>query len=187
MRLGSSQRSLGGRGRRVLFFFLFGALALAAQPHPRIDFDRLLKIFPDLPWDFEIRYVVHEGANTDMLRLYYDGRANVVRWRPDYAGSLAEVCHGNLDEKQFRHLLEVFRDKTFNDLPSDSETLRAVSSHGDATVSVRVGKLTVRKIDRHERDNPGLVAVEDELDSIQKTIIADPKTECRMESVPAKP
>src|SRR4051794_12032629 len=88
-------------------FFYYSSLCLcvsvlicslaAAQPKPRIDFDHLLQQFPDLPWDFEIRYVVHDGPSTDMLRLYYDGRADLVRWRPDYAGSLGEVCHSSLN------------------------------------------------------------------------------------------
>ena len=158
-----------------------------AQIKPRIDFDHLLKIFPNLPWDFEIRYVVHDQLNTDMLRLYYDGRADLVRWRPDDRGSLAEVCHANLDDKQLRHILETFRDKNFNDLPSDSEPLRTIAEHGDAIVSVRVGRTTVRKIDRHQHDNPGVEAVETELDSIEKIIAADPKTKCGLESVPARP
>ncbi len=159
----------------------------AAQPKPRIDFDHLLQLFPNLPWDFEIRYVTHDGASTDMLRLYYDGRTDLVRWRPDDPGSLAKVCHGNIDDRQFRQLLELFRDKKFNDLPSDNETFRTIAEHDDATVSVRVGKTTVRKFDRHEHDNPGLLAIEAELDSIQKMISADPKTKCGMESVPARP
>jgi hypothetical protein len=159
----------------------------AAQAKPRIDFDSLLRRFPDLPWDFEIRYVVADRANTDMLRLYYDGRADLVRWRPDYAGSLAEVCHAQLDDKQLRHLLEIFREKNFNDLTSDSEPLRSIAETRDATVSVRVGKTTVRKMDRGEHDNPGLAAIEDELSSIQKLVAADPKSKCGMESVPARP
>jgi hypothetical protein len=160
---------------------------LLAQSKPRIDFDRLLHQFPDLPWDFEIRYVVNDQANTDMLRLYYDGRADLVRWRPDYAGSLAEVCHAQLEEKSLRHLLETFRDKKFNDLPSDSEPLRSIADNGDTTVSTRVGRTIVGKIDRHERNNPGLTAIEDELSSILKLVAADPKSKCGMESVPARP
>jgi hypothetical protein len=157
------------------------------QPKPRIDFDKLLARFPDLPWDFEIRYVVHDGPRTDMLRIYYDGRVHLVRWRPDHPGSLAQVCHAATDDKQLQHLLEVFRDQKFNDLPSDNESLRTIAETGDATVSVRVGKTIVRKIDRRQRDNPGLQQVERELDMIQKTVAADPKTNCGMESVPAKP
>lgn len=171
---------------KCLCFFLL-CTAAGAQVKPRIDFDRLLHIFPNLPWDFEIRYVVHDPPNTDMLRLYYDGRGDLVRWRTDDRGSLAEVCHANLDDKQLHHLLETFRDKNFNDLPSDSEPLRTIAEHADATVSVRVGRTTVRKIDRHEHDNPGLVVVETELDSIETIIAADPKTKCGMESVPARP
>lgn len=166
---------------------VFICILASAQLKPRIDFDGLLKKFPDLPWDFEIRYVVHEGGSTDMLRLYYDRRVDLVRWRPDDPGSLAEVCHGTIDGKQLRHVLQVLRDKNFNDLPTDSETLRAVADRGDATISVRVGKTTVRKIDRRERENPGLAAVEVELDSVQKSVAADPRTDCETESVPARP
>ena len=158
-----------------------------AQLKPRIDFDRLLHQFPNLPWDFEIRCVTHNADSTDMLRLYYDGRVDLVRWRPDYAGSLAQVCHGTIDDKQFRHVLELFRDKNFNDLPSEQEPFRTIAQHDDATVSVRLGKTSVKKIDRHEHDNPGLAAIEDELDSIQKSVGADPQTKCGMESVPASP
>jgi hypothetical protein len=172
---------------RELLLILLIALVASAQLKPRIDFDSLLHHFPDLPWDFEIRYVVHDSGSTSMLRLYYDGRVDLIRWRPDNPGSLAEVCHGTIDDKQFRHLLELLRDKDFNDLPSDGEMLRAVAERGDATVSVRVGKTTVRKVNRHERENPGLAAVEVELDSLQKTVSADQKTECGMESVPAPP
>ena len=158
-----------------------------AQIKPRIDFDGLLKRFPDLPWDFEIRYVVHEGPSTDMLRLYYDGRADLVRWRPENQGSLAEVCHGTVDDKRFRHLLETLRDNQFNDLPSDDSPLRAVAQSADTTLSVRIGRIVVRKTDRHRRDNPKLAKIEDELDSLQKSISADPATSCAIESVPAKP
>lgn len=160
---------------------------LLAQPKPRIDFDKLLQRFPNLPWDFEIRYVVHEGQRTDMLRLYFDERADLVRWRPEDAGSLAEVCHGAIEEKQLRHVLEVMRDEKFNDLPSDNEPLRTVADTRDATVSVRVGRTVVRKTDRRERDNSGLAAIEKELDSVLEIVATDPKTRCGMESVPAKP
>jgi len=165
---------------------LIGCFA-TAQLKPRIDFDRLLHQFPNLPWDFEIRYVTHDTGSTDMLRLYYDGRVDLVRWRPDYAGSLAQVCHGTIDVKQLRHVLELFRDKNFNDLPSDQEPFRTVALHDEATVSARVGKTSVKKVDRHEHDNPGLTAIEDELESLRKTVSADRNTKCGMESVPAKP
>jgi hypothetical protein len=170
-----------------LLLILFCALTASSQLKPRIDFDALLHRFPDLPRDFEIRYVTHERTNTDMLRIYYDARADLVRWRPEYAGSLGEVCHAQLDNKQFRHLLETFRDKQFNDLPSDSEPLRSIAETREATVSVRLGKTTVRKIDRSERENPGLTAIEDELGAIEKLVAADPKSKCGMESVPARP
>jgi len=158
-----------------------------AQVKPHIDFNRLLGQFPDLPWDFEIRYVTHDGLNTDMLRIHYDARLDLVKWRPGDRGSLSEVCHANLEEKAFRHLLETFRDKDFNDLPSDSAPLRSIADQGDATISVRLGRTTVRKTDRHEHNDPGLTAIEDELHSIQTSVVADPKTTCAMETVPAKP
>ena len=161
--------------------------SLLAQPRPRIDFDKLIQQFPNLPWDFEIRYVVHEGQRTNMLRLYYDERADLVRWGPEDAGSLAEVCHGAIEEKQLRHVLEVMRNEKFNDLPNDNAPLRTVADTGDATVSVRVGRTVVRKTDHRERDNPGLAAVEKELDSVLEFVATDPKTNCGMESVPARP
>jgi hypothetical protein len=161
--------------------------ALLAQPKPRIDFEQLLTIFPDLPWDFEIRYVVQQGPSADMLRIYYNGRADVVRWRPDYTGSLASVCHGHLDDKTLRGVLELFRDKKFNDLPSDADSPVTVALTGDATVSVRLGRTIVRKMDRHQRDNAGLRAIEASLDELTIGIVADPKSTCDMESVPARP
>lgn len=166
---------------------VLSSLLGTAQLKPRIDFDRLLHQFPNLPWDFEVRYVTHDAANTDMLRLYYDGRADIVHWRPNYAGSLAEVCNGNVDAKQLRHVLELFRDKNFNDLPSDLEPFRTVAQHDDTTVSVRLGRIAVKKLDRHEHDNPGLTAIEDELESIEKSVSTDQNTKCGMESVPASP
>ena len=183
----SSRSSQGGRGRRVLFVVLLVCATALAQVKPHIDFERLLQQFPDLPWDFEIRYVVHDGPNTDMLRIHADARIDLVKWRPSDQGSLSEVCHADLGEKQFRHLLETFRDKKFNDLPSDDAPVRAVADQGETTVSVRLGKTTVRKTDRHERDNPGLSAIETELHSIQTGVVADPQTKCGMETVPAKP
>jgi hypothetical protein len=183
----SSQRSQRGRGRGVLFLVCLICAASVAQIKPHIDFDRLLQQFPDLPWDFEIRYVTHDGLNTDMLRIHADARVDLVKWRPGDQGSLSEVCHANLDAKHFRHLLEIFRDKNFNDLPSDDAPLRAVADQGETIVSVRLGKTTVRKSDRHERDNPGMTAIESELSAIQTNIAADPQTQCGMETVPAKP
>jgi hypothetical protein len=166
---------------------LLASLMAMAQPKPRIDFDRLIAALPDLPWDFEIRYVVNEGPQTDMLRIYYDGRADVIRWRPEYAGSLASVCHGDLDDKSMRKLLELLREKKFNDVPSDSESVVAVALTGDATVSVRLGRTIVRKIDRRQRENPRLREIESVLDQITTGIVADPKSTCDMESVPARP
>jgi hypothetical protein len=187
MILCSSQRTQRSKVRGVFFLLFITALIAVAQPKPRINFDSLLRRFPDLPWDFEIRYVTHDRANTGMLRIYYDGRADLVRWRPDYAGSLAEVCHSQLEEKQLRHVLETFRDKNFNDLPSDSEPLRTISDRGEVVVSVRVGRTTVRKIDRGVIEDLALSAIELELESIQKLVAADPKSKCGMESVPARP
>ena len=161
--------------------------ALLSQPRSHIDFDGLLKQFPDLPWDFEIRYVVHDPPRTDMFRIYYDGRADLIHWRPTDPGSLAEVCHGTIADKQFQHLLETLRDKNFNNLPSDDEPLRTVSQSTDATLSVRLGKTIVRKTDRHQRENPKLAQLEEELLSLQQTLVADPATKCDLESVPAKP
>jgi len=166
---------------------LLASLLTFAQPKPRIDFDRLIAALPDLPWDFEIRYVVHNGPSTDMLRLYYDGRVDVIRWKPDYPGSLASVCHSTIDDKTMRRRLELLRDKKFNDLPSDSESVVTVALAGDETVSVRVGRTIVRKIDRHQRDQAALKEIEDFLDGIEISITGDPQSNCDMESVPAKP
>ena len=170
-----------------MWVLLAGSLLSFAQPKPRIDFDRLIAALPDLPWDFEIRYVVHEGPRTGMLRVYYDGHADVVRWRPEYAGSLASVCHSTLEETTMRRLLELMRDKNFNDLPSDNELVKAVALTSDRTMSVRVGRTIVRKIDRNERDNRALKDVEIFLEGIQTSVTADPQSKCDMESVPAKP
>ncbi len=171
----------------TLVVVLLATLAALAQPKPRIDFDRLLSLFPDLPWDFEVRYVVNDGPSTDMLRIYYDGRADVIRWRPDYPGSLASVCHGRLAEKTMRGLLELLRDKKFNDLPSDADSPVTIALAGNATVSVRLGRTIVRKLDRGQRDNPGLSAIKTLLEELNAGIVADPKSTCDMESVPAKP
>ena len=171
----------------ALLLLLSVGLSAWAQPKPRIDFDRLIAALPDLPWDFEIRYVVHEGPNTDMLRIYYDGRADVIRWKPDFAGSLASVCHSTIDDKSMRRMLELLRDKKFNDLPNDSESVVTVALSGDAMVSVRLGKTIVRKIDRHQRDNVALKEIEDFLDGLETSLTADPESKCDMESVPAKP
>jgi len=166
---------------------LLGSLFVFAQPKPRIDFDRLLSLFPDLPWDFEIRYVLQEGPSADMLRIYYDGRADFIRWRPEYAGSLASVCHGQLDDKTMRQMLELLRDKKFNDLPSDADSPVSVALTGGATISVRLGRTIVRKIDRRQRENPGLREIETALDQLATGVAANPKSTCDMESVPAKP
>jgi hypothetical protein len=172
----------------IVVVVLLGSVLALAQARPRIDFDRLIAALPDLPWDFEIRYVVHDGPqSTAMLRIYYDGRADVIRWRPEYAGSLASVCHGSLDDKTIRGLLELLRDKKFNDLPSDSESVVAVALSGDATVSVRVGRMIVRKIDRRQHENTGLRDIESFLDQITTDVTANPQSRCEMESVPAKP
>jgi hypothetical protein len=170
----------------TLVVLLLVCLSSWGQPKPRIDFDRLIAAFPDLPWDFEIRYVVHDGQNTDMLRIYYDARADVIRWKPDYPGSLASVCHSTIDDKTMRRLLELLRDKKFNDLPSDASVV-TVALSGDATVSVRVGRTIVRKTDRRQRENGTWKQIEEFLDGIVTGITADPQSECDMESVPAKP
>jgi hypothetical protein len=86
-----------------------------------------------------------------------------------------------------RHLLELFRDKKFNDLPSDSSSVVTVALSGDATVSVRVGRTIVRKTDRRQRENVGLKEIEVFLDGIQTSVTGDPRSKCEMESVPAKP
>jgi hypothetical protein len=122
-----------------------------------------------------------------MLRIYYDGRVDVIRWRPEYTGSLASVCHSSLNEKTMRNLLELLRDKKFNDLPSDSEVLKSVAVTAERTVSVRLERTVVRKIDRNERQNPGLKEIESFLEGIQTTVTADSESKCDMESVPAKP
>lgn len=177
------------RIKRVALVFLLclGASVALAQPKPHIDFDRLIADLPDLPWDFEIRYVVESGHDTDMLRLHYDGTVDLVRWREEYPGSLASVCHASLSEKQLRRVLELLRDKKFNDLPSDSESLVTVALSGRAIVSVRIGKVVVRKIDRHQREISGLKDIEAALDAMITEVAANPKSKCEMESVPAKP
>ena len=168
----------------LLLLFVISAFG---QPKPRIDFDRLLSQFPDLPWDFEIRYVLKSGSDADMLRIHYNGESELVRWRAEYPGSLASVCHSELKESDFRKLLELLRDKRFNDLPSDGQPLVAVAVTAEATVSVRLGKLVVRKVDRHQRERPSLREIESALDDISKAMAADSRSKCGMESVPARP
>jgi hypothetical protein len=163
------------------------ALSAFAQPKPRIDFESLLSVFPDLPWDFEIRYTTKSGSDADMLRLHYDTRLDLVRWRPGYPGSLASVCHSTIDEPSLRKLLELMRDRNFNDLPTDERLLRSIADRGEATVSVRVGKTVVRKVDRHERKIEGLAEIETTLESWKRKIADDPKSDCNMETVPARP
>jgi len=184
---GSLKREATGKQILAIVLILVGSVAAFAQPKPRIDFDRLLSLFPNLPWDFEIRYVVHAGQSTDMLRIYYDRSADVVRWRADYAGSLASVCHGHIEEKTMRGLLYLLRDKKFNDLPSNADSPVTVALTGDATVSVRLGRAIVRKTDHHQRDNPGLRAIETSLDQLSTGVVDDPRSTCDMESVPARP
>lgn len=178
-----------GKAKFVVLVLLLclSASLTSAQPKPRINFDRLIADLPDLPWDFEIRYVVESGHDTDMLRIHYDGTVDLVRWREEYPGSLASVCHSSLNEKQLRRVLELLRDKKFNELSSDSETFVTVGLNGQTTVSVRVGKTVVRKIDRHQREIAGLKDVEAVFDSMVTEVAADPKSKCGMESVPAKP
>lgn len=122
-----------------------------------------------------------------MLRIYYDRRVDVIRWRPEYTGSLASVCHSSLDEKTMQHLLELLRDRKFNDLPSDNELVKSIALTTDRTVSVRLGRTIVRKTDRNERENPALKEIESFLEGIQTSVTADSQSKCDMESVPAKP
>lgn len=171
----------------VILVCVIGSLTIHAQPKPRIDFDRLIAALPDLPWEFEIRYVVKNGGNADMLRIHYDGAVDLIRWREEDPGSLALVCHSSLSERQMKGLLELLRDKKFNDLPSDSDSLVAVALSGDTTISVRLGKLVVRKIDRHQREIAGLQEIETLFDAMITEVGADAKGKCAMESVPAKP
>jgi hypothetical protein len=175
-----------GKIKIAAVVILLGVAGLS-QPKPRIDFDRLIASLPDLPWQFEVRYVVHDGPNTDMLRIYYDRRVDVIRWRPEYTGSLASVCHSSLDEKTMQHLLELLRDRKFNDLPSDNELVKSIALTTDRTVSVRLGRTIVRKTDRNERENPALKEIESFLEGIQTSVTADSQSKCDMESVPAKP
>jgi hypothetical protein len=175
--------------KTVLILLLLTCLCALAQPKPkpRIDFDGLISGLPDLPWDFEIRFVTKNGSDTDMLRIYYDGRVDLVRWRPDYPGSLASVCHSHIDDAAMKKLLELFRDKKFNDLPGDTQSVETVALSGEAIVSVRIGKLVVKKTDNHQRDIPGLLAIESALEDLKTVTLADSKSTCGMESVPAKP
>lgn len=178
---------VNGKAKSACLLLLLIALSAFAQPRPRIDFDHLLSVFPDLPWDFEIRYVTRNGADTDMLRVYYDARVDVVRWRADYPGSLASVCHSHVDERSFKRLLELMRDKNFNDLPTDERAVVEIAAKGESIVSVRLGRTIVRKTDRHQREMPVLNEIEQRLDAWKEIVIADPKSKCGMESVPARP
>jgi hypothetical protein len=178
------------RNRKTKIAILVASLLVCgyavAQVKPRIDFDRLLAVLPNLPWDFEIRYTVNSNPNTDMLRIYHDGRADVIRWRPGYPGSLASVCHSTLDKKIMRRLLVLLRDKNFNELPSDDQVFTPVAMSTDKTVSVRLGRTIVRKIDRRHA-NPAMREIEQFLQDVATGITADPKSKCGMESVPERP
>jgi hypothetical protein len=172
---------------RLVFVVMLLLLPALAQPKPRIDFDALLKSFPDLPWNFEIRYVAKDNGNTDMLRIHYNGQAEVVRWRPEYAGSLASVCQTKISEGEFKKLVILLRNANFNDLPSESEVVVAVAMTGQQTVSVRVGKTIVRKIDRGSLNSHELRQVEDRLAAVMDSINPESNARCEMESVPAQP
>lgn len=172
--------------RHTLAILMLLTTALA-QPKPHIDFYALLKSFPDLPWNFEIRYVSKDRQSTDMLRIHYDGRANVVRWRAEYAGSLASVCRAALPEGEFKKLLELMRDTNFNDLPTESESVISVANRGEQIVSVRLARTVVRKTDRGNLSSPELKRIQDELGRLLNEITSESKAECEMESVPARP
>ncbi|HWR17759.1 MAG TPA: hypothetical protein VN577_23215 [Terriglobales bacterium] len=166
---------------------LLCVIASSAQTKPRIDFDRLLADFPNLPWDFEIRYVVKDAGSTDMLRIHYDGRTDLVRWNSASAGSLAQVCRSKMSRSDFRKLLDLFRKNKFNDLPTASESLVTVARGTQRIVSVRVGRMIVRKIDRGDLQSPELEQLETVLEQRITAITADSKATCEMEAVPAKP
>ena len=158
-----------------------------AQPRPRIDFDTLLKDFPDLPWSIEIRYVAKDSEAADMLRIHFDGQADAVRWRPEYAGSLASVCESTIPQGELKRLLTLMRDSNFNDLPTESENVIAVAIRGEQIVSVRLGKTVVRKIDRGNLNNAGLRRIQENLTAILDSISSESGAQCKMESVPARP
>jgi hypothetical protein len=86
-----------------------------------------------------------------------------------------------------RKLLELLRDKKFNDLPSEPESLVTVALHGETTISVRLGRTVVRKIDRGQIENAAFAQIEDSLRDLGTVVAADPKSKCDMESVPARP
>lgn len=169
----------------ALFLLVLVCLSSFAQSKSRVDFDDLLKRFPDLPWDFEIRYVIKDQQNADMLRIYFDGRTDLVRWTPEDPGSLATVCHSKLTAPELKQLLQLFRDKKFNELPSENESVVAVAFTGEKIVSVRMGKTLVRKIDRGQLNSPALKQIEN---SLEATIAdAENQADCSLEIVPARP
>jgi hypothetical protein len=177
----------GNALRGLSLLLLLITAAAFSQLRPRIDFDRLLSEFPNLPWDFEIRSVEKNLSTTDMMRIYYDRRVDVVRWRPEYPGSLASVCHSSIDDATMRRILELFRDKKFNDLPGGASALVTVAQSGETTVSVRLGKTAVRKTIRGASTNRDLDAIANDLRDLKTSIVADPKSACELESVPAAP
>jgi hypothetical protein len=173
--------------RRLCTVVLLLIASAFSQSRPRIDFDRLLSLFPNLPWDFEIRLVEKDLTTTDMMRIYYDRRVDVVRWRPEYPGSLASVCHSNIDYVTMQRILTLLRDKKFNDLPSGDGALVTVAQKKESTVSVRLGKTVVRKTIRDTSVNRDLDAIANDLRALKVSIVADPKSTCELESVPAAP
>jgi hypothetical protein len=172
---------------RVAAITLVLITAAFAQPKPRIDFDALLKVYPDLPWEFEIRYVTKADRETSMLRIYYDLQADAVRWRPEYAGSLAQVCHATIPEGEIKKLLVLMRDNDFSGLPTENQGLIAVADRVQQIVSVRLGKTVVRKVDRGNLNSPELKRIEDTLAGLLDSIKPESGAQCRMESVPARP
>ena len=161
-----------------------------AQPRPRIDFDAILKN-PNLSEEFEIRYLVRglreSPLNVEMLRIWGDRRASFTSWTAEHPGPLVPVCRMALPDAEFRRMVELLRDRKFAELPSDDSILMEAAEREESIVSVRLEKLSIKKVDRHDPDkpNPGLEEIERALTAVEKKVAEDGK--CKIEMAARRP
>jgi len=164
----------------------------AQRRHPVIDFQAILDS-PDLLNDFEIRYATTDAdghlPDKQLLTIHGDREMSLTTWRPGNPGSLAPVCISTLDESPFRKLLELMRDTDFSQIRGDRRQVRqVVNVRQESSITVRVGKLRVTKLDEHDPDrpHPELNEVEAALDKI-KDRAGSGDAKCSMQAVPANP